>query len=220
MYTKLALLLCLSGLLAACGMKTPEPASTPNPTATPVSSPTPAWERAGWNLVWQDEFEGTELNLKNWTFDIGGSGWGNQELQAYTNRPENVRLEQGMLVIEARQEPESIDGRNYSSARLKTQGLHDWQYGRIEARLKSYGPTITVLAIEGGTRADERDLHRTFRPYLAKGREWYEPAPIIMEHIANVVEREGPPWFVPEWTTPRVQSRLKAAQPKPTGISR
>jgi beta-glucanase (GH16 family) len=94
-------------------------------------------------MVWHDEFEGPELDLSNWTFDIGGNGWGNQEWQAYTNRPENVRIEEGMLVIEAREEPEFVRGREYSSARIKTQGLHAWQYGRIEARIKlPYGQGI------------------------------------------------------------------------------
>ena len=111
-------------------------APTPTPVPTPMPSPTAEWERSGWQLVWQDEFDGTELNRENWTFDTGGGGWGNQEWEAYTDRQENVRLEDGMLVIEAREEPELIGGRNYSSGRIKTQGLQAWQYGRIEARLK------------------------------------------------------------------------------------
>lgn len=141
MYKKLHIFLCISFLLGACAMTTPEPTPTPNPTPTPLPSLTPEWERAGWNLVWQDEFDGTELNLKNWTFDLGGNGWGNQEWQNYTNLPENVRVEDGMLVIEAREELSG--GRTYSSARLKTQGLHAWRYGRIEARIKlPYGQGI------------------------------------------------------------------------------
>ncbi|HSL28936.1 MAG TPA: glycoside hydrolase family 16 protein [Anaerolineales bacterium] len=136
-------LLCIPFLLGACAVATPEPTSTPVPSATPSPSPTAEWERSGWEIVWHDEFEGSELDTTNWTFDIGGNGWGNQELQAYTDRPENVRVENGMLVIEARHEEELIRGREYSSARLKTQGLHAWQYGRIEARLKlPYGQGI------------------------------------------------------------------------------
>ena len=142
MYKTLPVFLCVSFLLGACDAATPEPTSTPAPT--PIPSPTPApWERAGWDIVWHDEFEGTELDRTNWTFDIGGNGWGNQELQMYTDRPENILLENGMLVIEARQEPELVGGREYSSARIKTQGLHAWQYGRIEARIKlPYGQGI------------------------------------------------------------------------------
>jgi beta-glucanase (GH16 family) len=95
----------------------------------------------GWTLVWQDEFEGPEIDRTKWAFDIGGHGWGNNESQAYTDRPENVRIEDGMLVIEARQE--EFVRRKYTSARLKTQGLHAWTYGRIEARMKlPYGNGI------------------------------------------------------------------------------
>jgi beta-glucanase (GH16 family) len=141
MRKKLYIILC-AFILAACAVTGPEPTPTSVPP-TPVPSPTAEWERTGWEIVWHDEFEETELDLKNWTFDIGGGGWGNQEWQAYTDRPENVRLEEGMLVIEAREEPEFIGGREYSSARIKTQGLHAWQYGRIEARLKlPYGQGI------------------------------------------------------------------------------
>jgi len=141
MYKKLPLLLCSGFLLSACTAGAPEPTSRPVPSPRP--SPTAEWERPGWTLAWHDEFDGTELDLKNWTFDIGGGGWGNQEWEAYTDRPENVRVEAGMLVIEARREEELIGGREYSSARIKTQGLHAWQYGRIEARLKlPYGQGI------------------------------------------------------------------------------
>jgi beta-glucanase (GH16 family) len=74
------------------------------------------------------------INPANWTFDIGGWGWGNGEAQYYTDRPENARIEDGMLVIEARQE--KFEDSYYTSARLKTQGLQNFQYGRIEARVK------------------------------------------------------------------------------------
>jgi beta-glucanase (GH16 family) len=89
-----------------------------------------------WLLVWSDDFDGEDINAENWTYDIGGSGWGNAELQYYTDRPENTRIEDGELVIEARREEERIQGREYTSARLKTQGLQTWTYGRIEARMQ------------------------------------------------------------------------------------
>jgi beta-glucanase (GH16 family) len=98
------------------------------PTATPIPVP------AGWKLTWSDEFDGTTINRSNWTFDLGGGGWGNGEMENYTSRPENARLENGNLVIEARQE--KMEGSYYTSARLKTQGLQSFQYGRIEARIK------------------------------------------------------------------------------------
>jgi beta-glucanase (GH16 family) len=100
-----------------------------------------------WQLVWSDEFEGVEgesPDPDNWTYDIGRgqNGWGNQELQYYTDRPENAALDgEGNLVITARRE--SFNGADYTSARIKTQGLFDQGYGRFEARLKTpFGPGI------------------------------------------------------------------------------
>jgi beta-glucanase (GH16 family) len=88
----------------------------------------------GWELVWQDEFDGPEINRDDWTFDIGGNGWGNSEAQTYTERPENARIEDGHLVIEARKE--RFVNQDHTSARLKTQDLHSWQYGRVEALIQ------------------------------------------------------------------------------------
>lgn len=96
--------------------------------------PTPIPIQEGWKLVWQDEFDGKAIDPANWTYDLGGGGWGNGEAEYYTSRPENARVENGSLIIEARQE--KYEGSYYTSARLKTQGLHSFQYGRIEARLK------------------------------------------------------------------------------------
>ena len=89
---------------------------------------------AGWTLVWSDEFDGASINSQNWTFDLGGGGWGNNELEYYTDRPENARIENGSLVIEAR--AERYRNRAYTSARLKTQGRRAWTYGRVEARIR------------------------------------------------------------------------------------
>lgn len=87
----------------------------------------------GMELVWSDEFDGDTVDRANWTFDNGAGGWGNGEAQYYTDRPENAHLEDGRLVIELRQE--QYEGSYYTSARLKTLGLQEFQYGRIEARL-------------------------------------------------------------------------------------
>ena len=88
------------------------------------------------NLVWSDEFDGDNINTDNWTFDIGTgrSGWGNNELQYYTDRTDNVRVEDGNLVIEAKKE--DYNGSKYTSARLKSKGLQEFTYGKIEARIK------------------------------------------------------------------------------------
>lgn len=96
--------------------------------------PTPIPTLPGWNLVWQDEFDGKAIDPANWTYDLGGGGWGNGEAEYYTSRTENARVENGNLIIEAHQE--KYEGSYYTSARLKTQGLQSFQYGRVEARLK------------------------------------------------------------------------------------
>lgn len=87
-----------------------------------------------WELVWSDEFDGDTIDTTNWTYDLGGGGWGNGEAQYYTDRPDNARVENGMLVIELRQE--RFEDGYYTSARLKTQGLREFRYGRFEARIK------------------------------------------------------------------------------------
>jgi beta-glucanase (GH16 family) len=98
------------------------------------SESTPIVAPDGWILIWNDEFDEKAIDTQNWTYDLGAGGWGNGEAQYYTSRPDNARLENGMLVIEARQE--KFEDSYYTSARLKTQGLQNFQYGRIEARLK------------------------------------------------------------------------------------
>jgi beta-glucanase (GH16 family) len=95
-----------------------------------------------YTLVWHDEFDGPNGSLPDpakWTYDLGGGGWGNQELESYTNRAENAHIENGNLVITARKENyEGSDQvtREYTSARLKTQGHFSQAYGRFEARIK------------------------------------------------------------------------------------
>ena len=104
--------------------------------------------KAQWNLVWSDEFNGTTIDPANWIFETGGSGWGNNELENYTNRPVNATVSGGNLLIIAKKE--NYGGNNYTSARMKTQGLHSWTYGKIEARLKfpsgkGYWPAFWML---------------------------------------------------------------------------
>lgn len=89
-----------------------------------------------WNLVWADEFNGTSIDATNWTMEIGtgSSGWGNNEWQFYTGRPENASIQNGNLAIVAKKE--LYAGSNYTSARMITQGKQSWKYGKIEARIK------------------------------------------------------------------------------------
>jgi len=96
-----------------------------------------AQSNLGWTLVWSDEFaqaNGSLPSASKWAYETGAGGWGNNELQYYTARTNNLRIEDGQLVIEARQE--SYSGASYTSARIKTQGKASWAYGRVEARIK------------------------------------------------------------------------------------
>ncbi|MGA2870923.1 MAG: glycoside hydrolase family 16 protein, partial [Verrucomicrobiota bacterium] len=85
-----------------------------------------------WNLVWSDEFNGTTINTNTWTYDLGAGGWGNNELEYYTSSAANSYVSAGYLHIAARQQ--SVDGHSYTSARMKSQGLFSFTYGRIEWR--------------------------------------------------------------------------------------
>jgi beta-glucanase (GH16 family) len=108
-----------------------------DPVATPPAS------RSPWTLVWSDEFDGpagARVDPARWFTAVGGNGWGNNELQTYTDRAENASLSgDGLLVIRAlREHYQGADGRarEYTSARLKTQGRFAQVYGRFEARLQ------------------------------------------------------------------------------------
>lgn len=85
-------------------------------------------------LVWADEFNGTSLDRTKWTPEVDGSGGGNGELQYYADRPENIQVSSGTLKIIAKRE--AYLGKAYTSARLNTKNLADFQYGSFEARMK------------------------------------------------------------------------------------
>lgn len=100
-----------------------------------------------YQLVWEDNFDGPENSspdTTNWNFEIGTGidGWGNQELQYYTDRPENIELDgNGHLVITAR--AEQFAGSGFTSARINTLGKFSQAYGRFEARIRTtYGPGL------------------------------------------------------------------------------
>jgi len=102
-----------------------------------------------WTLAWSDEFDGpngSPVDSSKWSFDVGGNGWGNNELETYTSRTTNADLEGGLLVIKTLKEtftgPDNIT-RNYTSARLLTKNKFTQAYGRFEARIKiPYGQGI------------------------------------------------------------------------------
>lgn len=84
-------------------------------------------------LVWFDEFDGTQVDQNKWNFQVGGNGWGNGEAQYYTNGT-NSSVSNGNLIIEARKE--TIGSNNYTSSRMNTSGKGDFLYGRIEVKAK------------------------------------------------------------------------------------
>jgi beta-glucanase (GH16 family) len=124
-YGRVAGIIFCATILAASIMAGAGPA---DPAAAPAGD---------WKLAWSDEFnqpDGSRPDSTKWGFDTGGNGWGNNELEYYTSRTNNVRIEDGCLVIEARKE--SYEGRNITSARLLTKDKWSWTYGRFEARIK------------------------------------------------------------------------------------
>jgi beta-glucanase (GH16 family) len=87
-----------------------------------------------WELVWSDEFDGRALDAEKWSYDVWAPRKVNDEDQAYTDREKNVRLEDGMLIIEAHKE--DFGGGSYTSGRIHSSGKGDFLYGRFEVRAK------------------------------------------------------------------------------------
>lgn len=115
---------------------TPDIINPSNPS-TQLPVPTPS---LSYQLVWEDNFEGDTLDEENWSFQIGDGcaegicGWGNNELEYYTDRSENVRVEDGKLIVEARKE--AFSGYAYTSGRIVSKGKAEWRFGKIEIRAK------------------------------------------------------------------------------------
>lgn len=115
--------------LSCCSKKTVTSIiNNPSPTPVPVATT--------YQLVWSEEFDKDGLpDSTKWGYDVGGNGWGNNELEYYTNaRLENARVVNGNLIIEARKE--SFSGRNYTSARLLTKNKAQWTYGKFDIKAK------------------------------------------------------------------------------------
>lgn len=105
---------------------------TNNGYDAPISYP-------GYTLKWSDEFNGTVLDQNNWAYDAGDGcpalcGWGNNELEYYTNSTDNLFFQDGKMIIEAKQQ--AVSGKNYTSARINTQGKKTFKFGRIDIRAK------------------------------------------------------------------------------------
>jgi len=87
-----------------------------------------------WNLVWEDDFAGSALDATKWSYQTGGDGWGNNELQNYTNRTDNTQVVGGVLQIIAKEE--NYGGNAYTSSRIRSINKGDFTYGKMEARIK------------------------------------------------------------------------------------
>jgi len=166
---------------------------------------------ADWQIVWRDEFDGGNL-ADRWNFELGCSGWGNNELQCYTNnRAENARQENGVLVIQARREWWG-DGvhpdKPFTSTRMTTKA--NWLYGKIEARMrmpkgKHQWPAFWMMpsasAYGGWPRSGEIDIMEY------RGQRWWEIIGTIHYGPAwdnkgqNGYGREFPNDFSQEWHT-------------------
>jgi beta-glucanase (GH16 family) len=140
-------------LLASCGgFHDPAPPVPPSLTVP------------GWTLVWSDEFnlpDGSSPDAAKWNFVTGGNGFGNAELESYTNRPQNAEIQNGNLVITALKERYTgadMVSHDYTSARLNTSNKFRQAYGRFEASIKiPYGqgiwPAFWLLGTDLSTKA-------------------------------------------------------------------
>ncbi|MFK7773095.1 MAG: glycoside hydrolase family 16 protein [Saprospiraceae bacterium] len=129
-----------------------------------------------YEMVWSDEFDGSAIDESKWSYDIGDGcqisndlcGWGNNELEYYTARPENSFINNGNLVIEAKKEfPLYLGQHEYTSARMVTKNKGDWKYGRLDIRAKmpigqGLWPAIWMLPTDevygGWPRSGEIDI--------------------------------------------------------------
>ncbi|MDA0293671.1 MAG: family 16 glycosylhydrolase, partial [Verrucomicrobia bacterium] len=149
-----------------------------------------------YQLVWSDEFDGSSLNTANWTAEIGtgNNGWGNGEAQYYTDRPENLRVENGHLVIEAIKE--NYQGSTWTSARIKTQDKRNFKYGKFEFRAKlpsgqgpwpaawMLGSNISTVGWPQCGEIDVMEWRGTFGDANTVGHALHSPA----RHGGNPVE--------------------------------
>lgn len=150
----------------------------------PTSYPT-------YNLVWSDEFNGALLDPASWVAEVGDGcpgvcGWGNNELEYYLQPPNNLFFQDGKMILEAR--AESYGGKNYTSTRIKTQGLRTFKYGRIDIRAilpigKGLWPALWMLPQDnvfgGWPRSGELDIMEQIgsEPAKVAGTLHYGPGP-------------------------------------------
>jgi len=165
---KISLIFCITGLFGTVQAQT-------KTDFKPIvhKAMTEVEHRARWQMVWGDEFLGKGLpDERIWNYAVGGHGWGNRELQYYTEKKvENVRQENGILTIECKKE--NIDTNRYTSARINTKIKATNTYGRWEVKAKFTGGKGVWPAIW---------LMPSYEPYGEK--KWPDNGEIdIMEHV-------------------------------------
>ncbi|MEL7534201.1 MAG: glycoside hydrolase family 16 protein [Bacteroidota bacterium] len=158
---KSILFILVLGFALACQ---PDKVLDPGPCDFPA-------ELESYTMVWSEEFEAPEIDLNTWTFEIGDGcdrnicGWGNNELEYYTDRDDNAFIREGSLVIQAKEE--RFQGYDYTSARMVTKNKADFRYGRIDIRAKlpkgqGIWPAIWMLSTDdsfgGWPRSGEIDI--------------------------------------------------------------
>lgn len=145
--SEMTMLIVLLATMISCS-KSGNDNTTPPPVVNPPSEnpdtliiPTTGYDAPnnydGYTLAWSDEFNDNKLSTSDWSHDMGDGcpnlcGWGNNELQYYTNAASNLFFKDGKLVIRARKE--SYGGKNYTSSKIKTQGKKAFKFGRIDFR--------------------------------------------------------------------------------------
>ena len=92
--------------------------------------------KQGYTLKWSDDFNGTELNREDWNVETHKKGWVNDELQAYVDSTDNIKVQDGNLVIQPIKTVDQDGNASYTSGRINTQGKHDFKYGYFECRAK------------------------------------------------------------------------------------
>ena len=146
---------------------------------------------AGYTLFWSDEFNGSALDVSAWSNESGDGcpglcNWGNNELQYYTSPPNNLFFQDGKMIIEAK--AESFGGKNYTSARIKTQHKKSFQFGRIDVRAimpkgKGLWPAFWLLPQDnvygGWPKSGEIDMMELVghEPSKVSGTLHYGPGP-------------------------------------------
>lgn len=134
----------VGGIALKQGSSTNLNPASPQATKAPVTgggTSNPSTNSDPWSLVWSDEFNDTSIDPAKWTYDlgdgtaVGNPGWGNNELEWYTNDEKNVKEQDGKLIITARKE--AAGGKPYTSTRIKTNGLYSKAYGKFEIRAKA-----------------------------------------------------------------------------------